>query len=144
MNCNPPRFALLPPTACSVLLLGTLLWVGCGDADRHPQQSAGAPSLDGLCTDGVVASETVGRVSPNDWFVLAGMFVHTRDANICSDWARLRDAGFSPKIGWSDELPSFRPGWIVLVEGPLRTDSARARALEMRAFVPESHAWPGW
>lgn len=81
---------------------------------------------------------------PNEWFVLAGSYVHIFESELCEDWTLLVNNGYSPRLAWSDVLPSFRPGWIVLVDGPLSMDSARVRTAAMQQVVPEAIAWPGW
>lgn len=113
-------------------------------------ESHGSPSVEqratlaGLCGNGSEESTEIESARPNEWFVLAGSFVHTYDTDLCQEWVRLTEAGFAPKLAWSDALPSFRPGWIVLVAGPVRPDSARALAASMQTAVPDAHAWPGW
>lgn len=101
-------------------------------------------SLEGLCGGRADPNLEVTSVRPNEWFVLYGSYVHTFETDICDEWARLGEAGLNPKLAWSDALPSFRPGWIVLVEGPMRPDSAHVRAARLRSLVPNAHAWPGW
>ncbi len=123
------------------LLSGTSCVEGEGP---HPRAAERLSDLSGLCSMDGRSSEQVDSVRPNDWFVLAGSFVHTYDVDICQEWEALVEAGYSPRLAWSDALPSFRPGWIVIVEGPHRPDSAQALAAEIEGVVPGALAWPGW
>lgn len=98
-----------------------------------------------------------------DWLVVLGSFaptgragakpgpagptatiVRASDPRVAARQQQLWNANRVPWAVWSDAIPRFEKGLVVVVEGPYPKDEAERQLAALRDVVPDAYLKRGW
>jgi hypothetical protein len=78
--------------------------------------------------------------SEGTWMVVLGSFTASESNKAESELARARQSGLTVRLVTASEYPGMRPGYTVLVEGPMSSSDAKRLVKERRSLVKDAYA----